>query len=642
VSGFAGGGGATANATETTAGLMSAADKTKLDGLIPSGTSLLSLGGLTTTAMTGGQGTLGYFVAGSASTISPTDGGDVTKCNPVGVYEGTSGQASVVGTSDHCQFTTDGGAPVEGSLVYVAMASADGGTGAGKFTSTPPVAVAGNYRINPVPVGRCRDASNYASLKTARVELQLGGVGGNRPQQPTDVYWDPVSGLDTASGANGFPVKTWERVKQILFASAGAAAFLYTLIPLFGGVTVHLLSAQPVTSDKVDFPFVSAGIGMTGGALTVVGTPTVVRSGTFTAITPRVRSPIASATGWQLTDSAIANNGWTANVDQLVVDTTQNLSSFVDYDLSLDGLNQTFQSQEWFIATDAGLGATYGTPQVGDTYVVYSLPRINVTTFGFAGNAAVVGTIAALNINRCSIERVRSDGDIDLNGGLAGQTSFFECVVNADLLFSSTCGHFLWGCRICKAVIVQPGANVSLYGTWICMNTNADDTYPLIFGNLKLINDCGITSRPGYLTETMLRIAAGGNVQINGGGLAVFNANNGINVQQGGSLQIVAPAVLYGGFGQRKSIYQFVVKPNGVVTYPVGVLGVNTFCINHTGAHDFELGITNGLGCCLLTNGTIDNTRTLTIAHLDANISAGGFGGNAWDILSGARVVQAN
>lgn len=145
------------------------------------------------TSSMAGSGQFGYLAA--AGMLAPTDAGvplfgsgSGRAARVYGVYEGTSGECVTEGVVDDALFTTDGGAPVPGAPVWLALASADTGTGAGKLTATPPAAVvqtAGALAAQPVlaEVGICKDASAYAASKRAKVRLQfkapvqLGGQG---------------------------------------------------------------------------------------------------------------------------------------------------------------------------------------------------------------------------------------------------------------------------------------------------------------------------------------------------------------------------------------------------------------------------------------------------------------------------------
>src|SRR5579885_276158 len=125
----------------------------------------LTSSGFTTTAMTGGAGQAGY-VSG-ASTFTPTDSAAIAKSRLGGVYQGTSGQIQTDGVIAAALMTTAGGSPGNGAPVWLAAASDDSNTGAGKFTATAPTTGV------LAEVGICLDNANYAGAKTAKILLQV-------------------------------------------------------------------------------------------------------------------------------------------------------------------------------------------------------------------------------------------------------------------------------------------------------------------------------------------------------------------------------------------------------------------------------------------------------------------------------------
>lgn len=66
-------------------------------------------------------------------------------------------------------FTTAGGSPNAGDPVFLALASDDAGTGAGKLTATPPSAVGQII----AEVGICKSSADYAGLKICKVLIQV-------------------------------------------------------------------------------------------------------------------------------------------------------------------------------------------------------------------------------------------------------------------------------------------------------------------------------------------------------------------------------------------------------------------------------------------------------------------------------------
>lgn len=128
----------------------------------PAGTpGSVDITGLDTGAMS--PGLFGYV--SSNDTISPTDNAVRATARSVGAYVGTAGSIRVFGVVAAAQITTASGLPAPGDLLYVAAASDDVGTGAGKLTKIPP-----NVGFL-VQVGVCLNNSNYIASKTVAVLL---------------------------------------------------------------------------------------------------------------------------------------------------------------------------------------------------------------------------------------------------------------------------------------------------------------------------------------------------------------------------------------------------------------------------------------------------------------------------------------
>jgi hypothetical protein len=118
------------------------------------------------TAAMAGSGQAAYVSA--AGVASPTDASALGTAAFVGIYEGVAGQIQNTDDVADALFTTAGGSPGNGANVYLALASDDGGTAAGKLTATAPVG-AGKVVTR---VGICLDNTAYAGTKKARVLLQ--------------------------------------------------------------------------------------------------------------------------------------------------------------------------------------------------------------------------------------------------------------------------------------------------------------------------------------------------------------------------------------------------------------------------------------------------------------------------------------
>ncbi len=94
--------------------------------------------------------------------------GSLLQATCIGHNAGTAGTMLLSGSvSESAKFTTVGGLPISGDVVYLAASTDDGGTGLGKLSATPPT-TPGSYLVI---VGTCIDNTNYAALKTCRVEF---------------------------------------------------------------------------------------------------------------------------------------------------------------------------------------------------------------------------------------------------------------------------------------------------------------------------------------------------------------------------------------------------------------------------------------------------------------------------------------
>lgn len=137
-------------------------------GTLTAGTILVSgllESGLTTAAMAGGTGQVGYWSA--ADTLTPTDSAAIATSRVAAVYLGVAGQAQTTGVVAAALMTTAGGSPGNGSPVWLANAADDGATGAGKLTATAPsTGIVAEFGI-------CQSNANYAGAKTAKILIQV-------------------------------------------------------------------------------------------------------------------------------------------------------------------------------------------------------------------------------------------------------------------------------------------------------------------------------------------------------------------------------------------------------------------------------------------------------------------------------------
>jgi len=109
------------------------------------------------------------YVTAVADQVGKTDAATLATSICLGagtLVPGSVRDGDVVGAA---KFTTVGGLPANGAPVYLALASDDGGTGAGKLSAVPP-----SVPTQVVaPVGICLNNTNYAGFKTCRVGLQI-------------------------------------------------------------------------------------------------------------------------------------------------------------------------------------------------------------------------------------------------------------------------------------------------------------------------------------------------------------------------------------------------------------------------------------------------------------------------------------
>jgi hypothetical protein len=118
--------------------------------------------GWNTSAMS--TGLCGY-VSG-ADVVSPTDATSLSSAIFAGVYAGTPGKMVEAGRT-YIAVTTASGMPANDDPLYLALATDDGGTAAGKVSKTPPL-VAGQW---VAPVAICRNNAQYGVDGTVLVVI---------------------------------------------------------------------------------------------------------------------------------------------------------------------------------------------------------------------------------------------------------------------------------------------------------------------------------------------------------------------------------------------------------------------------------------------------------------------------------------
>ena len=109
------------------------------------------------------------YATATANRVAKTDAASIATARCCGVGTATAGTIRDGDAVGAAKFTTAGGAPANGDPVYLALASDDAGTAAGKLTAVPPSA-SGQVVAE---VGICLDNSNYAAFKTCRIAYQV-------------------------------------------------------------------------------------------------------------------------------------------------------------------------------------------------------------------------------------------------------------------------------------------------------------------------------------------------------------------------------------------------------------------------------------------------------------------------------------
>jgi hypothetical protein len=175
-------------------------------------------------------------------------------------------------------------------------------------------------------------------------------------------FIDPISGLDSNSGLSGSSLKTW--------------AELYRRMVLCGGpnvnVTITILSDLPSSDPLLSFDCFTGAI-----QVTVIGTPTIVRSSSFTSA-PTARNS-ATNTPNDITDSTVSD--WTSDIGvasgRILMMTSGTASDTPAWIVKNLGSNKARTSP--FYNND---DFTEKNPSSGDTYQIQQLtkvPAFNIT-----------------------------------------------------------------------------------------------------------------------------------------------------------------------------------------------------------------------------------------------------------------------
>ena len=109
----------------------------------------------------------------AAETWSPAQaGGTLSQATSLGLYDGTPGTIFLSASSTvDLRCTTAGGLPATNAKLYLAPASEDGGTGAGKATATPPTPPPGGS-VHLQVIGVCVNNASYGASKVVKAIFQ--------------------------------------------------------------------------------------------------------------------------------------------------------------------------------------------------------------------------------------------------------------------------------------------------------------------------------------------------------------------------------------------------------------------------------------------------------------------------------------
>ena len=211
------------------------------------------------------------------------------------------------------------------------------------------------------------DTSSASTTQAAGTVLNASsnapGTPGYNPQwyAKTDVYWDPVAGVDTNTGDVGSPLLTFAEIVRRYGSTAPVLVYGQNL-------TIHQLTSQPAGQDPVFFePHISGG-----GHAALIGTPVLVADiPVGGAVTAKVRG----APGVRLQVAAMPA-GTVAG--QLVLNVTRASYAFID---SMAVLVATMQ-QPCTTASLTTIGLPAGviddTWATGDHLQTYTLPSVNL------------------------------------------------------------------------------------------------------------------------------------------------------------------------------------------------------------------------------------------------------------------------
>lgn len=193
-------------------------------------------------------------------------------------------------------------------------------------------------------------------------------IGRQHPSWSVQTAWfiDPTSGSDENTGlTSGVPIKTNAELQR-----RWGSKVIFDVIP-----TITYMGAAPIT-DEMNF-----NIMVRDGGLIFKSTPTVTRSGTFSAITALNRG---TQTPWAITDGTFDFTGSVNSQIWIPSGARAGARAWVAKAVSA-GVARTSQ---FFIQPTTDGTTVPVTPQIGDAYEVRTLPQVYVGTVNFESSAS--------------------------------------------------------------------------------------------------------------------------------------------------------------------------------------------------------------------------------------------------------------
>lgn len=295
----------------------------------------------------------------------------------------------------------------------------------------------------------------------------------------TDIYWDPVAGLDTNSGAIGFPVATWAEIirrygNEMPIMNVGQ------------NVTIHKLSAQTLNVDPVFFfPRLS-----NGGYAALIDT-LVVFAGPQAAGTVTLLNKAAG------TDLTVAGMPAGTTAGMYVFNSTSGSYAFV---VSITSGTATMtQPVPTANVTTIGLptGALGTNWATGDTITVYNKPNLtNLKSwhpFGgdVNGSAACVGWLQWTQIADASGTAAAEYPMVNNCASTVMSGCYIAPRLQVSVLAGRGFGNFVLGCFTNIAIVYS--GECEFYGGVIAGTFTNQGVGTTLDGNVIVVGGTSIT-----------------------------------------------------------------------------------------------------------------------------------------------------